>query len=224
MNITVLGSGYVGLVTAACLAEIGNDVVCFDVDAAKIDALSGNRVPFHERDLPELVERNAGFGRLHFATNAAFAVRHGDVIFIAAGTPADQDGSADLSHVLAAARSVGKHMQAAKIVVQKSTVPVGTAVKVRQAIETELGRRRSEQDADALALPTPAVTMVANPEFLKEGAAVDDFMRPDRIVIGTEPGPAGQPARDAMARLYAPFNRQRDRIMHMDIGAAVASA
>jgi UDPglucose 6-dehydrogenase len=220
MNITVLGSGYVGLVTAACLAEIGNDVVCFDVDAAKIDALSGNRVPFHERDLPELVERNAGFGRLHFATNAAFAVRHGDVVFIAAGTPADQDGSADLSHVLAAARSVGKHMQAAKIVVQKSTVPVGTAVKVRQAIETELGRRRSEQDADALALPTPAVTMVANPEFLKEGAAVDDFMRPERIVIGTEPGPAGQPARDAMARLYAPFNRQRDRIMHMDIGAA----
>ena len=220
MNITVLGSGYVGLVTAACLAEIGNDVVCFDVDRTKIDALSANRVPFHERDLPDLVERNVGFGRLHFATNVAFAIRHGEVIFIAAGTPADQDGSADLSHVLAAARSIGKHMQAEKIVVQKSTVPVGTAAKVRDAIEMELGRRRAEEEPDAAALPTPAVTMVSNPEFLKEGAAVDDFMRPDRIVIGTEPGPAGERARAAMARLYAPFNRQRDRIMHMDIGAA----
>jgi UDPglucose 6-dehydrogenase len=220
MNITVLGSGYVGLVTAACLAEIGNDVVCFDVDRTKIDALSANRVPFHERDLPELVERNVGFGRLHFATNVAFAVRHGDVIFIAAGTPAGEDGSADLTHVLAAARSIGKHMQAEKIVVQKSTVPVGTAAQLRDAIETEVGRRRAEGEADATALPTPAVTMVSNPEFLKEGAAVDDFMRPDRIVIGTEPGPAGERARAAMARLYAPFNRQRDRMMHMDIGAA----
>ena len=220
MNVTVLGSGYVGLVTAACLAEIGNDVVCYDVDRAKIDALSANRVPFHERDLPELVERNTGFGRLHFTTNVAFAIRHGEVAFIAAGTPADQDGSADLSHVLAAARSIGKHMQAEKVVVQKSTVPVGTAAKVRAAIEIELGRRRAEEDADAMRLPAAPVAMVANPEFLKEGAAVDDFMRPDRIVVGTEPGAAGQRARDVMARLYAPFNRQRDRILQMDIGAA----
>jgi len=220
MNVTVLGSGYVGLVTAACLAEIGNDVVCFDVDGSKIESLSANRVPFHERDLPELVERNNGFGRLHFTTSVAFAIRHGEVIFIATGTPADQDGSADLSHVLAASRSIGKHMQAEKVVVQKSTVPVGTAARVRETIETEVARRRAEQDPDALQLPVPAVAMVANPEFLKEGAAVDDFMRPDRIVIGTEPGAAGQRARDTMVRLYAPFNRQRDRTLHMDIGAA----
>ncbi len=220
MNITVLGSGYVGLVTAACLAEVGNDVVCFDIDRTKIDALSANRVPFHERDLPALVERNAALGRLHFTTNVAFAIRHGAVVFIAAGTPPGEDGSADLSHVLAAARTIGKHMQAEKIVVQKSTVPVGTANEVRQAIETEIGRRHAEGDADALGLPATAVAIVANPEFLKEGAAVDDFMRPDRIVIGTESGDAGQRARDAMTRLYAPFNRQRDRMLHMDIAAA----
>src|ERR671921_329096 len=161
MNITVLGSGYVGLVTAACLAEIGNDVVCYDVDRAKIDALSAGSVPFHERDLPELVERNTGFGRLHFTISVAFAIRHGDVIFIATGTPADQDGSADLSHVLAAARSIGRHMQAEKVVVQKSTVPVGTAAKVREAIEIEVARRRAEEDPDAMQLPVPPVAMVA---------------------------------------------------------------
>nr|HET7859743.1 UDP-glucose/GDP-mannose dehydrogenase family protein [Caldimonas sp.] len=220
MNVTVLGSGYVGLVTAACLAEIGNDVVCFDIDRTKIEALSANRVPFHERDLPALVERNGALGRLHFTTNVAFAIRHGAVVFIATGTPPGEDGGADLGHVLAAARSIGRHMQGEKVVVQKSTVPVGTAVKVRQAIETELGRRRAEGDADALGLPAAAVAIVANPEFLKEGAAVDDFMRPDRIVIGTDPGDAGERARDVMARLYAPFNRQRDRILHMDVGAA----
>jgi UDPglucose 6-dehydrogenase len=220
MNITVLGSGYVGLVSAACLAEIGNDVVCYDVDRAKIDALSAGTVPFHERDLPELVERNTGFGRLHFTSNVAFAIRHGDVIFIATGTPADQDGSADLSHVLAAARSIGRHMQNEKVVVQKSTVPVGTAARVRAVVDEEVQRRRAEQEPDAAALPLPPVVMVANPEFLKEGAAVDDFMRPDRIVIGTEPGEAGQRARHVMSQLYAPFNRQRDKVMHMDIGAA----
>ncbi len=220
MNVTVLGSGYVGLVTAACLAEIGNDVVVFDIDRSRIDHLSAGRVPFHERDLPEMVERNTAFGRLHFAANVAFAVRQGEVIFIATGTPAGEDGSADLTHVLAAARSIGRHMQAFKVVVQKSTVPVGTAGKVRAVVEDELGRRRAEQDEEAMRLPAPPLAMVANPEFLKEGAAVDDFMRPDRIVIGTEPGEPGQRARDAMTRLYAPFNRQRDRIMHMDLGAA----
>ena len=220
MNVSVLGSGYVGLVTAACLAEVGNDVVCFDIDRAKIDALAANRVPFHERDLPALVERNAALGRLHFTSNVAFAIRHGAIVFIATGTPPGEDGSADLSHVLAAARSIGRHMQTAKIVVQKSTVPVGTAAEVLKAITGEVAERRAGGDADALALPPAFATIVANPEFLKEGAAVDDFMRPDRIVIGTEPGDAGQRARDAMAKLYAPFNRQRDRIMHMDIGAA----
>ncbi|HEY3633755.1 MAG TPA: UDP-glucose/GDP-mannose dehydrogenase family protein [Caldimonas sp.] len=220
MNITVLGSGYVGLVTAACLAEIGNDVVVFDVDRSKIDHLSAGRVPIHEHDLPEMVERNTAFGRLHFAANVAFAVRHGEVIFIATGTPAGQDGSADLTHVLAAARSIGRHMQAFKVVVQKSTVPVGTAGKVRAVIDEELGHRRAKGDEEAMHLPAAPLAVVANPEFLKEGAAVDDFMRPDRIVIGTEPGESGQHARDAMARLYAPFNRQRDRIMHMDLGAA----
>jgi UDPglucose 6-dehydrogenase len=220
MNVTVLGSGYVGLVTAACLAEIGNDVVCYDVDRSKIDALSAGRVPFHERDLPELVARNGGSGRLHFATNVAFAIRHGDVIFIATGTPAGDDGGADLSHVLAAACSIGRHMQVAKVVVQKSTVPVGTASKVREVIEEELRRRRAGADAEAMNLPTPAVTMVANPEFLKEGAAVEDFMRPDRIVIGTDPEDRGLRAREVMGHLYAPFNRQRDRMMYMDIRAA----
>jgi UDPglucose 6-dehydrogenase len=201
MNVTVLGSGYVGLVTAACLAEIGNDVVCFDIDRTKIEALSANRVPFHERDLPALVERNGALGRLHFTTNVAFAIRHGAVVFIATGTPPGEDGGADLGHVLAAARSIGRHMQGEKVVVQKSTVPVGTAVKVRQAIETELGRRRAEGDADALGLPAAAVAIVANPEFLKEGAAVDDFMRPDRIVIGIE----DEAARAPMTEVYRPL-------------------
>ena len=220
MNITVLGSGYVGLVTAACLAEIGNDVVAFDVDRGKIDALSAGVVPFHERDLPELVERNIGFGRLHFTSNVAFAIRHGDIVFIATGTPADQDGSADLSYVLAAAQSIARHMQVEKVVVQKSTVPVGTARKVREAIDAELARRRAEKDPEAMGLPDPPVAIVSNPEFLKEGAAVDDFMRPDRIVIGTDAGERGQRARQLMGQLYAPFNRQRDRILYMDVGAA----
>jgi UDPglucose 6-dehydrogenase len=220
MNVAVLGIGYVGLVTATCLAEIGNDVVCFDVDHDKIDLLASGKVPFHERDLPELVARNVEHGRLHFTTDAAQAVRHGELFFIATGTPADQDGSADLQYVLAAARSIGEHLQADKMVVQKSTVPVGTAQKVRAVIEAELDRRRHDRDRTIAGLSSTPVSLVSNPEFLKEGAAVDDFMRPDRIVIGTEAGSAGQRAREVMGRLYAPFNRQRDRILHMDIEAA----
>jgi UDPglucose 6-dehydrogenase len=220
MNITVLGIGYVGLVTATCLAEIGNDVLCYDVDGKKIDLLASGGVPFHERDLPELVSRNVGDGRLRFTLDIRHAVRHGDVIFIATGTPSDQDGSADLQYVLAASRSIGEHMQADKIVVQKSTVPVGTATAVRRVIEEALERRQREGDAEALRLPARAVTMVSNPEFLKEGAAVEDFMRPDRIVIGTDPGAAGQRARELMGQLYAPFNRQRDKILHMDVASA----
>ena len=220
MNVTVLGIGYVGLVTATCLAEIGNDVVCFDVDGKKIDVLASGGVPFYERDLPELVARNVGHRRLHFTTDIAQAIRHGDLIFIATGTPAGQDGSADLQYVLAAARSIGEHMQADKIVVQKSTVPVGTAATVRAAIEEEIEQRRAAGDSVVESLSQTPVAMVSNPEFLKEGAAVEDFMRPDRIVLGTEAGASGQRARELMGQLYAPFNRQRDRMLHMDIQAA----
>ena len=220
MNITVLGIGYVGLVTATCLAEIGNDVVCFDVDREKIDLLRNGEVPFHERDLPELIGRNTGFGRLRFASDAAEAVRHGDVIFIAAGTPAANDGSADLRHVLAAAQSIGEHMQSDKIVVQKSTVPVGTAERLSSVIVERLEARKAAGDEEVARLTARPVAIVSNPEFLKEGAAVDDFMRPDRIVIGTEPGVAGERPRTVMSQLYAPFNRQRDRMLHMDVRSA----
>jgi UDPglucose 6-dehydrogenase len=220
MNITVLGIGYVGLVTATCLAEIGNDVVCYDVDGKKIDLLASGGVPFHERDLPEMVSRNVGDGRLRFTMDVGQAVRHGELIFIATGTPADQDGSADLQYVLGAARSIGEHMQGQKIIVQKSTVPVGTAAAVRRVIEEALQQRRQGGDSEAAAMPASPLAVVSNPEFLKEGAAVEDFMRPDRIVIGTEPGPAGQQARERMGQLYGPFNRQRDKILHMDIASA----
>jgi UDPglucose 6-dehydrogenase len=220
MNISVLGIGYVGLVTATCLAEIGNDVVCYDVDGEKIDLLRDGKMPIHERDLPELVARNVAFERLRFTTDVSEAVRHGDVIFIATGTPAGQDGSADLQYVLAAAHSIGEHMQASKIVVQKSTVPVGTAERIQSAINEELDRRKHVRGPIGLQTPAPTVSIVSNPEFLKEGAAVDDFMRPDRIVIGTERGLAGERARALMGELYSPFNRQRDRMLHMDVGSA----
>ena len=220
MNITVLGIGYVGLVTATCLAEIGNDVVCFDVDTEKIDLLKAGRVPFHERDLPELIARNAGFGRLRFMTDPADAVCHGDVVFIATGTPAGSDGSADLQYVVAAANSIGEHMQTEKIVVQKSTVPVGTAERLKDVIVEQLDRRRHAGDEIVVGLSEMPVAIVSNPEFLKEGAAVDDFMRPDRIVIGSQSGAPGDRARAVMSQLYAPFNRQRDRILHMDVRSA----
>jgi len=220
MNITVLGIGYVGLVTGTCLAEIGNDVVCFDVDHEKIDLLRAGEVPFHERDLAELIRRNAAFSRLRFTTDAADAVRHGEVIFIATGTPAEPDGSANLSYVMAAAHSIGEHMQDDKIVVQKSTVPVGTAERVRRVIVEQLERRSAAQDRDVARLSATPVAIVSNPEFLKEGAAVDDFMRPDRIVIGSEPGTPGERPRAVMGQLYAPFNRQRDRMLHMDVRSA----
>ncbi len=220
MNITVLGIGYVGLVTGTCLAEIGNDVVCFDVDREKIDLLRTGEVPFHERDLAELIRRNAASSRLRFTTDVADAVRHGEVIFIATGTPARQDGSANLDYVLAAARSIGEHLQNDKIVVQKSTVPVGTAERVRRVIVEELERRSANGDENVAGLSATPIAVVSNPEFLKEGAAVDDFMRPDRIIIGSEPGAPGERPRAVMSHLYAPFNRQRDRILHMDVRSA----
>ncbi|WP_321811963.1 UDP-glucose/GDP-mannose dehydrogenase family protein [Burkholderia sp. BCC1985] len=210
MKITIIGTGYVGLVTGACLAEIGNDVFCVDVDQRKIDILNGGGVPIHEPGLKELIDRNRASRRLQFSTDIEASVAHGDIQFIAVGTPPDEDGSADLQYVLAAARNIGRHMSGPKVVVDKSTVPVGTALHVRDAIATELTRRGLRHE----------FSVVSNPEFLKEGAAVDDFMRPDRIVIGTDADEAGEHAREQMKRLYAPFNRNHERTRYMDVRSA----
>ena len=201
MHVAVVGSGYVGLVAGACLAETGNDVVCVDVDAAKIERLKRNEIPIYEPGLEPMVERNQADGRLAFTTDIAGAVKRSRVIFIAVGTPPGEDGSADLQHVLAVATAIGKHMDAPKIVVTKSTVPVGTATKVRAAIEAETD------------IP---VSVCSNPEFLKEGAAIDDFMKPDRVVIGVD----SDQAREAMGELYAPFVRTGNPIVFMDIASA----
>lgn len=210
MKITVIGSGYVGLVTGACLAELGNSVFCLDVDARKIDILNNGGVPIYEPGLKEIIERNRAAGRLTFSTDVAASVAHGDIQFIAVGTPPDEDGSADLQYVVAAARNIGRHMTDFKVVVDKSTVPVGTGEKVRAAIAEELAARGADV----------GVTVVSNPEFLKEGAAVGDFMRPDRIVIGADTDAAGQQARDKMRELYAPLNRNHERILYMDVRSA----
>ena len=202
----MIGTGYVGLVSGACLAEVGNDVLCFDVDARKIDVLNDGGIPIHEPGLPEMVARNRAAGRLRFTTDAAQSVAHGRVQFIAVGTPPDEDGSADLRHVVAAARTIGRHMSEYTLVVDKSTVPVGTADAVSAAIADELGRRQ-------LDLP---FSVVSNPEFLKEGAAVEDFMRPDRIVVGSE----DERATRTMRLLYAPFQRNHERLIVMDVRSA----
>jgi UDPglucose 6-dehydrogenase len=210
MNITIIGTGYVGLVTGACLAELGNNVFCLDVDQTKIDLLNNGGIPIHEPGLSEIVARNRASGRLTFSTDVAASVKHGEIQFIAVGTPPDEDGSADLQYVLAAARNIGKHMTGFKVVVDKSTVPVGTADKVRAAILAELDAR----DAGA------KFSVVSNPEFLKEGAAVEDFMRPDRIVIGCDATPEGEQAHNLMRKLYAPFNRHHERTFWMDVRSA----
>jgi UDPglucose 6-dehydrogenase len=210
MQITIVGTGYVGLVTGACLAEIGNDVFCLDVDRHKIDILNDGGVPIHEPGLKEVIERGRAAGRLHFSTDIEAGVAHGDIQFIAVGTPPSEDGSADLNYVLAAVRDIGRHMNGYKIIVDKSTVPVGTAQRVREAVSQELARRGLRHE----------FSVVSNPEFLKEGAAVDDFMRPDRIVLGTDADAAGQRAREQMKRLYAPFNRNHDRTLYMDVRSA----
>ena len=210
MNITVIGSGYVGLVTGACLAELGNNVFCLDVDARKIDLLNNGGVPIYEPGLKEVIERNRAAGRLTFSTDVAASVAFGDVQFIAVGTPPDEDGSADLQYVVAAARNIGRHMTGFKVVVDKSTVPVGTADKVRDAMAEELATRGA----------AATFSVVSNPEFLKEGAAVDDFMRPDRIVIGVASDPLGLQARERMRQLYAPLNRNHERILYMDVRSA----
>ena len=211
MNITIIGTGYVGLVTGTCLADLGNHVLCLDVDPAKIALLQSGRIPIHEPGLAELVESNVEAGRLSFSTDIEASVAHGEVQFIAVGTPPDEDGSADLQYVLAAARSIGRHMDGFKVVVDKSTVPVGTADRVTAAIREELAARgRSEL----------GFSVVSNPEFLKEGAAVDDFMRPDRIVIGVADDEHGHQALTTMRRLYAPFNRNHERMRVMDLRSA----
>jgi UDPglucose 6-dehydrogenase len=202
MHVAVIGSGYVGLVAGACLAETGNDVTCVDVDAEKIARLQRNEIPIYEPGLEPMVKRNQDEGRLTFTTDLGSAVRSSRVIFIAVGTPPGEDGSADLKHVLAVARAVGRHMNEPKIVVTKSTVPVGTAEKVRAAIQTET---------------TLPFSVCSNPEFLKEGAAIDDFMKPDRVVIGVD----NDEAKEVLAELYAPFTRQGgNRILFMDIASA----
>jgi UDPglucose 6-dehydrogenase len=210
MKITIIGTGYVGLVTGACLAEIGNDVFCLDVDQRKIDILNTGGVPIHEPGLKELIDRNRASRRLQFSTDIAASVTHGEVQFIAVGTPPDEDGSADLQYVLAAARNIGRHMDGFKVVVDKSTVPVGTAQHVHDAIASELTRRGARHE----------FSVVSNPEFLKEGAALDDFMRPDRIVIGSDADELGERAREQMKRLYAPFNRNHERTRYMDVRSA----
>jgi UDPglucose 6-dehydrogenase len=206
MRLTLFGSGYVGLVTAACFADRGNQVVCVDTDRAKVRALRRGRLPFHEPGLSELVRRNAASGRLRFTADAAEGIAHGRLIFIAVGTPQGDDGSADLQHVLEAARTIGRHLDGYRVVVDKSTVPVGTADRVRAEIRAELKRRKAKHDFD----------VVSNPEFLKEGAAVDDFMRPDRIVIGAD---AARPLK-LLRELYAPFNRNHDKLMVMNARSA----
>jgi UDPglucose 6-dehydrogenase len=202
----MIGTGYVGLVTGACFAEVGNDVLCFDVDAHKIDVLTGGGVPIHEPGLATMIARNVAAGRLRFTTDPDAAVAHGVLQFIAVGTPPDEDGSADMQYVLAAARAIGRRMTEFKIVVDKSTVPVGTADRVRAAIAEELASR----DADT------SFAVVSNPEFLKEGAAVEDFMRPDRIVIGAD----DERAIAAMRAVYAPFQRNHERLLVMDVRSA----
>lgn len=206
MRVAIFGTGYVGLVTGACLAEVGHDVVCMDIDQSKVDGLDNGVIPIYEPGLEAMVKANHAAGRLHFTTDAARAVDHGEVIFIAVGTPPDEDGSADLQYVLAVAQTIGAHLQRPAVVVDKSTVPVGTADQVRDTIAATLAQRGA----------TVGFDVVSNPEFLKEGAAVEDCMRPDRIVIGAD----SDDAIDKLRRLYAPFNRNHDRIVTMDVRSA----
>ena len=206
MKVSVIGSGYVGLVTGACLADAGNHVLCCDIDAGKIATLNAGGLPIFEPGLEAIVARNRAAGRLVFSTDIEASVAHGELQFVAVGTPPGEDGSADLSHVVSAARAIGRHMTEYRVIVNKSTVPVGTADKVHAAIAEELAARGAK-------LP---YSVVSNPEFLKEGAAIEDFMRPDRIVIGSDEDRATQLLRD----LYAPFQRNHERVMVMSVRSA----
>jgi len=206
MKVTIYGSGYVGLVTGACLAQVGNDVLCVDVDPAKIERLKRGESPIYEPGLTEMLRTNQEAGRLNFTLDAAEGVAHGLFQFIAVGTPPDEDGSADLQHVLTVAASIGQHLNEYRIIVNKSTVPVGTADRVRAHTQSVLDKRGASIEFD----------VVSNPEFLKEGAAIDDFMRPDRIIIGTD----NPRTTELLRALYTPFNRSHERILAMDIRSA----
>lgn len=206
MNICIVGTGYVGLVTGACLADVGNDVVCIDVDTEKIERLKSGFVPIHEPGLDALIVRNARAGRLRFSTQLSDGVAHGKLILIAVGTPPYEDGSADLSHVLDVACSIGRLITDYRVVINKSTVPVGTADLVRETIVRQLGSRDISVDFD----------VVSNPEFLKEGAAIGDFMKPDRVIIGAD----STRAIDLLRQLYEPFTRSRERLVVMDVRSA----
>lgn len=210
MNVTVIGAGYVGLVSGVCFADLGHHVMCVDVDAAKVDLLNNGGVPIYEPGLDALIARNRAAGRLRFSTSMAEGVAHAPLQFIAVGTPPDEDGAADLQYVLAAGRSIAQHMNEFTVIVNKSTVPVGTAGKVTAAVAEVLKQRGMAVD----------FAVVSNPEFLKEGAAIDDFMRPDRIVVGAAEGPLGDKAFEVMRKLYAPINRNHDRLMRMSIHSA----
>jgi UDPglucose 6-dehydrogenase len=201
MKITIIGTGYVGLVTGTCLAESGNDVICMDIDERKIEMLNSGTVPIYEPGLEELIKRNVAHDRLTFTTDISKAVKRSDIIFIAVGTPPGEDGSADLKYVLAAARQIGRHMNGYKVIINKSTVPVGTAEKVKAAVA---------------AITAHKFDIVSNPEFLKEGSAIEDFMKPDRVVIGAD----SARAMEIMQELYAPFVRKGDRTLVMDIRSA----
>lgn len=202
----MIGTGYVGLVTGTCFAEVGNDVICLDIDAGKIETLKRGGIPIHEPGLEEMIRRNVSGGRLRFTTDIDAAVAHGTLQFIAVGTPPDEDGSADMQHVITAARNIGCRMVESKIIVDKSTVPVGTADRVRETIAAELARRGIEL----------AFAVASNPEFLKEGAAVEDFMKPDRVVIGSD----DERAIGLLRAVYAPFQRNHERLLVMDVRSA----
>lgn len=210
MNLTLFGTGYVGLVTGVCLAELGNDVLCIDTDADKIATLQRAEVPIYEPGLQELIVGNVRAGRLAFSTDMARGVAHGDVQFIAVGTPSADDGSADLSHVFEVAGAIATHMTSFKVIVNKSTVPVGAGEAVHKAVATVLAQRWPG------AHPAPGFAVVSNPEFLKEGSAINDFMRPDRIIVGLGESPEEQRAGDLMRALYRPFGHGHDRVICMD--------
>ena len=206
MKVTIVGSGYVGLVSGACLADVGNDVLCMDTDQSKIEGLRQGRIPIYEPGLEDLVSTNTAEGRLDFTSDLSRGVDFGQIIFIAVGTPPDEDGAADLQHVLAVARGIGDALTDYRVIVNKSTVPVGTAEKVRAEIQSRLDQRGVDLE----------FSVVSNPEFLKEGAAIEDFLKPDRIVVGVD----NERPRQMMRELYAPFNRSHDRLLFMDLPSA----
>ncbi|MFW6020427.1 MAG: UDP-glucose dehydrogenase family protein, partial [Bacteroidales bacterium] len=206
MKITVVGTGYVGLVTGTCFADVGIDVTCVDINKDKIDKLEKGIIPIYEPGLEEMVKNNISKGRLHFSTQIKDTLKDTEVVFSAVGTPPDEDGSADLQYVLNVAREVGKHMQNYLILVTKSTVPVGTAKKVKKVLQEELDKRNSDLNFD----------VASNPEFLKEGSAVQDFLKPDRIVVGTD----SRKAEEIMAKLYKPFTLNGHPVIFMDIPSA----